>query len=78
MRLLFVVFIVSICALLWAAIAAARHIRRHGAIERRGQGGDNPRIASSSESKLSEDFDPDGNDSSMKSASTVALDTPPL
>ena len=28
MRWLFVVFVVSLCALLWAAIAVARHIRR--------------------------------------------------
>ncbi len=35
MRLLFVVFLVSICALLWAAIAVARHIRRHNAQIRR-------------------------------------------
>lgn len=28
MRWLFVVFVVSLCALLWAAIAVARHVRR--------------------------------------------------
>jgi hypothetical protein len=28
MRWLFVVFVASLCALLWAAIAVARHIRR--------------------------------------------------
>ena len=28
MRWLFAVFVVSLCALLWAAISAARHIRR--------------------------------------------------
>jgi multisubunit Na+/H+ antiporter MnhE subunit len=28
MRWLFVVFVVSLCALLWAAISVARHIRR--------------------------------------------------
>jgi hypothetical protein len=29
MRWLFAVFIASLCALLWAAIAVARHIRRN-------------------------------------------------
>jgi hypothetical protein len=35
MRFLFVVFLLSICALLWAAIAVARHIRRHDAQTKR-------------------------------------------
>jgi hypothetical protein len=29
MRLLFVAFAISFCALVWVAIAVARHIRRH-------------------------------------------------
>jgi hypothetical protein len=29
MRVLFVIFVLSVGALLWAAIAVARHIRRH-------------------------------------------------
>jgi hypothetical protein len=29
MQLLFVIFVVSICALVWSAILVARHIRRH-------------------------------------------------
>jgi hypothetical protein len=29
MRLLFVVFAISLCALLWAAFSVARHILRH-------------------------------------------------
>jgi hypothetical protein len=29
MQLLFLIFVVSICALIWSAILVARHIRRH-------------------------------------------------
>jgi hypothetical protein len=29
MRILYVIFVLCVAALLWAAIAAARHIRRH-------------------------------------------------
>jgi hypothetical protein len=31
MRWLFVVFVVSLCALLWVAISVARHVRRDSA-----------------------------------------------
>jgi hypothetical protein len=31
MRVLFVVFVLSIIALIWTAVAVARHIRRHEA-----------------------------------------------
>jgi hypothetical protein len=30
MRLLFLAFAISFCALLWVAFSVARHIRRHG------------------------------------------------
>lgn len=40
MRLLFVAFIFSMCALLWVAIVAARHVRRHNAARAGAQEGD--------------------------------------
>jgi hypothetical protein len=36
MRILYVIFVLCVGALLWAAIAAARHIRRHEAEEGHG------------------------------------------
>jgi hypothetical protein len=41
MRWLFAVFILSLCALLWAAMAIARHIRR----EAQGEPGTQPAVA---------------------------------
>lgn len=38
MRVLFIVLILSLCALLWAAISIAGHIRRHGTRKAAGKG----------------------------------------
>jgi hypothetical protein len=35
MRVLFLVFVVSVLALIWAAIAVTRHIRHHEAVRER-------------------------------------------
>jgi hypothetical protein len=53
MRWLFAVFVVSLCALLWTAIAVARHIRR------------NERMAESSEVTPSQ-AEPDDSDLRLK------------
>jgi hypothetical protein len=36
MRVLYVVFVMSIVALIWTAVAVARHIRRHEAEQKTG------------------------------------------
>ena len=43
MRVLYVVFVMSIVALIWTAVAVARHIRRHE-VERKAGGERHPEI----------------------------------
>jgi hypothetical protein len=73
MRFLFAAFIISMCALLWAAVAVARHIRRHGANERRRPENDSA-VQFSTENTPGEG--PAGKDSGIHGAS--ALNTPRL
>jgi hypothetical protein len=77
MRLLFVAFILSMCALLGAALFIARHIRRHGAAERRGPGND-VMLPPFPESMPNEGFKPAGGESGMHATSTTALNSPHL
>ncbi|HTZ90001.1 MAG TPA: hypothetical protein VMA71_06665 [Alloacidobacterium sp.] len=48
MRVLYVVFVLSILALIWTAVAVARHVRRHEA-GRKAAGETNPEILEEAE-----------------------------
>jgi hypothetical protein len=48
MRVLYVVFVLSIFALIWTAVAVARHIRRHEA-DRKAVGEQQPEIQGEAE-----------------------------